>query len=143
MYYLFVVYCVLLFFFFFFKQKTAYEMCISDWSSDVCSSDLTCLEIGQGGLVGEVVVLQQRGDARLVQIRREQLGQRRGYRLEQRVLAHETHIGVDGEAGGGKNALERAHALLVEADAFGQDQPAVDAAAPLRGSIVVDDAADP
>src|SRR3546814_6240880 len=35
--------CVLLFvyiIFFFFKQKTAYEMRISDWSSDVCSSDL-------------------------------------------------------------------------------------------------------
>src|SRR3546814_4869061 len=30
--------------FFFFKQKTAYEMRISDWSSDVCSSDL--LEFG-------------------------------------------------------------------------------------------------
>src|SRR3546814_1986968 len=29
-------------FFFFFKQKTAYEMRISDWSSDVCSSDLAC-----------------------------------------------------------------------------------------------------
>src|SRR3546814_6176832 len=28
------------FFFFFFKQKTAYELRISDWSSDVCSSDL-------------------------------------------------------------------------------------------------------
>src|SRR3546814_3907345 len=36
MYVLFVFY-----FFFFFKQKTAYEMRISDWSSDVCSSDLT------------------------------------------------------------------------------------------------------
>src|SRR3546814_7702774 len=34
--YVFVVCC----FFFFFKQKTAYEMRISDWSSDVCSSDL-------------------------------------------------------------------------------------------------------
>src|SRR3546814_6847478 len=31
---------VLMVFFFFFKQKTAYEMRISDWSSDVCSSDL-------------------------------------------------------------------------------------------------------
>src|SRR3546814_3660010 len=29
-----------MFYFFFFKQKTAYEMRISDWSSDVCSSDL-------------------------------------------------------------------------------------------------------
>src|SRR3546814_4666090 len=32
------VVCIL---FFLFKQKTAYEMRISDWSSDVCSSDLT------------------------------------------------------------------------------------------------------
>src|SRR3546814_12972125 len=31
----------MLFLFFFFKQKTAYEMRISDWSSDVCSSDLS------------------------------------------------------------------------------------------------------
>src|SRR3546814_4785553 len=31
------------FFFFFFKQKTAYEMRISDWSSDVCSSDLAAV----------------------------------------------------------------------------------------------------
>src|SRR3546814_7507173 len=36
-----VLYVFILFiFFFFFKQKTAYEMRISDWSSDVCSSDL-------------------------------------------------------------------------------------------------------
>src|SRR3546814_1225237 len=35
----------LLFFVFFFKQKTAYEMRISDWSSDVCSSDLATGEI--------------------------------------------------------------------------------------------------
>src|SRR3546814_3407935 len=37
------MFCLLLFVvfvFFFFKQKTAYEMRISDWSSDVCSSDL-------------------------------------------------------------------------------------------------------
>src|SRR3546814_7455529 len=36
-----ILYCIfMIFFFFFFKQKTAYEMRISDWSSDVCSSDL-------------------------------------------------------------------------------------------------------
>src|SRR3546814_1597212 len=41
--------------FFFFKQKTAYEMRISDWSSDVCSSDLsgTCLE-SERDVVGQV-----------------------------------------------------------------------------------------
>src|SRR3546814_2246461 len=37
------VLCVLFVFFFFFKQKTAYEMRISDWSSDVCSSDIAFL----------------------------------------------------------------------------------------------------
>src|SRR3546814_2893132 len=34
--------------FFFFKQKTAYEMRISDWSSDVCSSDLRNASIRYG-----------------------------------------------------------------------------------------------
>src|SRR3546814_6274188 len=53
------VYCVLVyivfFLFFFFKQKTAYEMRISDWSSDVCSSDLiaigfiACVFAARGG----------------------------------------------------------------------------------------------
>src|SRR3546814_17976042 len=33
--------------FFFFKQKTAYEVRISDWSSDVCSSDLTGDRVGR------------------------------------------------------------------------------------------------
>src|SRR3546814_8707663 len=41
--------CVSVLFVFFFKQKTAYEMRISDWSSDVCSSDL----VGRGGRVVE------------------------------------------------------------------------------------------
>src|SRR3546814_1854350 len=35
--------------FFFFKQKTAYELRISDWSSDVCSSDLTGIGAGHLG----------------------------------------------------------------------------------------------
>src|SRR3546814_4673724 len=33
--------------FFFFKQKTAYEMRISDWSSDVCSSDLASARVAR------------------------------------------------------------------------------------------------
>src|SRR3546814_6981397 len=35
-------------FFFFFKQKTAYDMRISDWSSDVCSSDLAMSAVVMG-----------------------------------------------------------------------------------------------
>src|SRR3546814_5354369 len=44
------------YFYFFFKQKTAYELRISDWSSDVCSSDLdtdgTGLPRGPGEVQG-------------------------------------------------------------------------------------------
>src|SRR3546814_1257982 len=43
--------------FFFFKQKTAYEMRISDWSSDVCSSDLSATRFPrQAGRSNERVV---------------------------------------------------------------------------------------
>src|SRR3546814_4673827 len=40
----------------FFKQKTAYEMRISDWSSDVCSSDLSGAGIGIAGTSGKSTV---------------------------------------------------------------------------------------
>src|SRR3546814_11470159 len=40
--------------FFFFKQKTAYEMRISDWSSDVCSSDLGDVAVGTDEWKGRV-----------------------------------------------------------------------------------------
>src|SRR3546814_5137885 len=53
-----------LFLFFFFKQKTAYEMRISDWSSDVCSSDLldlqlAALDVGAQSLFLEVGFLHR------------------------------------------------------------------------------------
>src|SRR3546814_7270303 len=51
---------VFVLFFFFFKQKTAYEMRISDWSSDVCSSDL--IQAGERTFqslhVGEAVLVR-------------------------------------------------------------------------------------
>src|SRR3546814_2843101 len=46
MFYSFFFITFILFIVFFFKQKTAYEMRISDWSSDVCSSDLHGLVLG-------------------------------------------------------------------------------------------------
>src|SRR3546814_1629438 len=45
--------------FFFFKQKTAYEMRISDWSSDVCSSDLR-LRRAEGEVVARLAPHLQR-----------------------------------------------------------------------------------
>src|SRR3546814_4956728 len=54
--------CVGFVMFFFFKQKTAYEMRISDWSSDVCSSDLIFLFPGAGKPVTAIDYrLTQRG----------------------------------------------------------------------------------
>src|SRR3546814_1290010 len=54
-----VCYCVISFFFF--KQKTAYEMRISDWSSDVCSSDLiengSVLQTGVGAVPDAILRL--------------------------------------------------------------------------------------
>src|SRR3546814_8220085 len=46
----------LFFFFFFFKQKTAYEMRISDWSSDVCSSDLLYFTLFEGAARAGIVM---------------------------------------------------------------------------------------
>src|SRR3546814_9387971 len=45
-----LLYLVVFLCFFFFKQKTAYEMRISDWSSDVCSSDLLLSSRARRGL---------------------------------------------------------------------------------------------
>src|SRR3546814_1224336 len=57
--------------FFFFKQKTAYEMRISDWSSDVCSSDLVACFRQQRARLGDIVnaVERQKGGVRGRQMR--------------------------------------------------------------------------
>src|SRR3546814_5815240 len=55
----------------FFKQKTAYELRISDWSSDVCSSDLADFlldALGRAFTDQEVMVAADVGDDRLVQL---------------------------------------------------------------------------
>src|SRR3546814_19565899 len=52
------VFCFL--FFFFFKQKTAYEMRISDWSSDVCSSDLLLDNVAKYAGSGTRVTIEGR-----------------------------------------------------------------------------------
>src|SRR3546814_1683613 len=69
-----VVFFYYIVFFFFFKQKTAYEMRISDWSSDVCSSDLQLrlalypqLEAGSGTYAsGSAMLDRDRSEERRV-----------------------------------------------------------------------------
>src|SRR3546814_4554684 len=52
-------------FVFFFKQKTAYEMRISDWSSDVCSSDLI-------DSAGDSLIVEFKDDSDAVEVKREE-----------------------------------------------------------------------
>src|SRR3546814_20796216 len=73
------------FVFFFFKQKTAYEMRISDWSSDVCSSDLRGIEMVECAVVPDHRRLVRMGfvDA----ARRAAIDHRLGYLLEMKGVA--------------------------------------------------------
>src|SRR3546814_19953791 len=90
--------------FFFFKQKTAYELRISDWSSDVCSSDLE--------VVGEVAV-ERPGLGR-------QRGQRRLGEAVSRLVAGEGQL--DGRLG----VVRFVAAVPVHVfDALGDDGPVV------------------
>src|SRR3546814_4954787 len=71
-------------FFFFFKQKTAYEMRISDWSSDVCSSDLA---------PGDLADLRRRQAAPAAAVELLQLGE--GHVVEIEVESHADGVGGD------------------------------------------------
>src|SRR3546814_8608082 len=62
-----IVLCSIIFFFF--KQKTAYEMRISAWSSDVCSSDLDRVGRARGALPEEIeepIIKKVEADARAI-----------------------------------------------------------------------------
>src|SRR3546814_12476206 len=61
-------------FIFFFKQKTAYEMRISDWSSDVCSSDLVLPRMVRLGVLdGAAHRRVDAGDLRLLHLRADRV----------------------------------------------------------------------
>src|SRR3546814_17253061 len=107
--------CILVFlFFFFFKQKTAYEMRISDWSSDVCSSDLVHWQLlrndSEGSLAaathdasGHLILASQSGE-----LLRFAPGRLQIEPTEPRVPAS-THLGLPGGAmlSGGASGLHR------------------------------------
>src|SRR3546814_4616878 len=51
---------------FFFKHKTAYEMRISDWSSDVCSSDLTIVEVFGAAVTERYQIITEHRPGRII-----------------------------------------------------------------------------
>src|SRR3546814_11182437 len=71
---------------FFFKQKTAYEMRISDWSSDVCSSDLVTAKT-IAAVVEEAAECIGIGDAPVAALR--------GAPFAQELFSRSKHIGID------------------------------------------------
>src|SRR3546814_2950875 len=82
-------------FFFFFKQKTAYEMRISDWSSDVCSSDLRACNVAPVKRRNRVVIMHREQGAS---------GKRR-----RRALPQPDAVGIgDALVGEGADAGQRA-----------------------------------
>src|SRR3546814_4778394 len=82
---------------FFFKQKTAYEMRISDWSSDVCSSDLdrldACDQFAFLERLGQVVVGTEAKPLDLV-VEFAEAGQDQDRRLDAR--SEERRVGKEG-----------------------------------------------
>src|SRR3546814_5078622 len=61
--FVFIVFVVFYLYFFFFNQKTAYEMRINDWSSDVCSSDLLSDDNGESFAASGLPMLYQAVEA--------------------------------------------------------------------------------
>src|SRR3546814_10799890 len=83
------LFCIVVFFFF--KQKTAYEMRISDWSSDVCSSDLladriTRLELGRAVREVQPRMLHLVGNVRVVEAPESE-----GVEVLAATVVHEVH----------------------------------------------------
>src|SRR3546814_10441419 len=99
-------------FFFFFKQKTAYEMRISDWSSDVCSSDLDAEHVGDHVRVGIGTGLDRRG------VRANALRERRRVGL---ARMREQALG-DVEQLGHPDTAARGHEAHRDQVAFAQDR---------------------
>src|SRR3546814_4191944 len=93
---LFVFFLTIYFIVFFFKQKTAYEMRISDWSSDVCSSDLAQGRLGRDAAVGAEPASRTRNGGRtrdLGQRRTAAGGRRRGPRRRRQLPGALPEIG--------------------------------------------------
>src|SRR3546814_7852056 len=103
-------------FFFFFKQKTAYEMRISDWSSDVCSSDLRGDEavfVAQGDRRAVRSVAQVLAGGAVVERHRRHAA---GHRLERDVAERLRQAREQEQVGAGEVARQRFAALHAAED---------------------------
>src|SRR3546814_618351 len=128
--------------FFFFKQKTAYEMRISDWSSDVCSSDLlsgiaTMTQSYVARILGTGAILLDTRKTipglRALEKYATRMGGATNHRmgLWDAAMIKDNHVAVAGSIG---EAVRRAVAagidrIIVEVDSVDQIEPALAAGA--------------
>src|SRR3546814_7180854 len=99
--------------FFFFKQKTAYEMRISDWSSDVCSSDLINIE----GEIHGGDATQTSNTSHRVQLKvYDVTGGLVLERLPERVTGNRFHITWNGRNAGGQSCRPGVYFIHVVID---------------------------
>src|SRR3546814_17998169 len=109
--------------FFFFKQKTAYELRISDWSSDVCSSDLLVDPLFGGGEIAQCLADSGAGfgDEHLGAVLAITRGEDRGGRAGVILLPRAAFGAVAGqavEAGGDVGRVDRYLARLATRRSF-------------------------
>src|SRR3546814_8717650 len=115
--------------FFFFKQKTAYEMRISDWSSDVCSSDLQHDTDQRHQLPIESLARETEGDGRGEEIggrdRQRDQGHHTGLLLAQLgdEAGEERPAAIDIDDGGER---EEHKPIAGTGDSLGEAQPMLD-----------------
>src|SRR3546814_3522911 len=111
-----ILYCCF-YLFFFFKQKTAYEMRISDWSSDVCSSDPRVVAAHRRDIdvaLLEDTVVGDEADRILEQSRQPRVEPVAdvGEQLERRVLMHPADAEIVAVHPRARHALEEVHAVF-------------------------------
>src|SRR3546814_3301902 len=94
-------------FFFFFKQKTAYEMRISDWSSDVCSSDLDARAAGDVAVLADLRAGADGGPGVDHRARAD-------VRADVEERRHQHHVLADEAAAARDHARHHAHTELAE-----------------------------
>src|SRR3546814_5875968 len=81
-------------FFFFFRQKTAYEMRISDWSSDVCSSDLEQAQEEEARRTAEELARQETRERMTADARRAAMTAARDQAEQEIISGRENHMAV-------------------------------------------------
>src|SRR3546814_1510640 len=114
-------------FFFFFKQKTAYEVRISDWSSDVCSSDLNAFALPGGYVyITRGLMALANSEAELAGVMGHEIGhvtaRHTAQRYSQAILANIGMMGVAIATGSGALANLAGSGAQLYLQSYSRDQ---------------------